>query len=62
MSLANMVMRNPRIQINGTVPYLGSQVSVRWRYFEALLASMIVADSLVILLSYLVAMRSHKKD
>ena len=48
-----MVARNPPIQMDGNVPHLGSKLSVKWKYFEALLACIVAVDSLVIALSYL---------
>ena len=53
VSLAEMVARNPPISTNGTVPYLGTELSVRWKYFEALMASIVAVNFLVIALSSL---------
>lgn len=52
VSLAQLVNRNPTMEIPGMVPYLGSKLSVRWKYFEVLLACMFAVDSLLIVLSY----------
>lgn len=54
-SLAEMVDQNysPKaVYIDGTVPYLGSEISVRWGLFETLLASIVAAHTIVILLNY----------
>lgn len=51
VSLAQMVERNPRILTPGLVPYLGSKLSVRWKYFIALLACMLAIDTLLLALS-----------
>ena len=53
VSLAQMVERNPSIRTPGMVPYLGSKISVRWAYFEALMASIVAVDSLIVVLSYI---------
>lgn len=52
VSLMQMVNRNPTIQIPGMVPHLGSKLSVRWKYFEALLASLFAVDTLLVILSF----------
>ena len=52
MSLTEMVARNPPMQMDGIVPHLGTKLSVKWEVFEALLACIVAADSLVIALSY----------
>lgn len=36
-SIAYMAKTNPQLQIEGIVPHLGTQVSVHWGYFIALL-------------------------
>lgn len=46
-----MVERNPTIMTPGLVPYLGSKLSVRWKYFITLLACIIAVDTLLIALS-----------
>ena len=51
VSLAQMVERNPQILTPGLVPYLGSKLSVRWKYFVALLACMFAVDTLLLALS-----------
>ena len=51
VSLAQMVERNPQILTPGLVPYLGSKLSVRWKYFEALLACIFAMDTLLLALS-----------
>lgn len=38
-SIATLVARNPSIQLQGTVPYLGSRLQVFWRYTTALLVA-----------------------
>ena len=37
-SIATMASRNPQIQVDGRVPYLGSHVDVKWYYLIPLLA------------------------
>ena len=51
-SLAEVVDRNPRIYIKGTKPYLGSEISVRWNFLEALLAIIFAAHCIVIVLNF----------
>ena len=58
VSLAQMVSRNPSIQTPGQVPHLGSKVSVRWAYFEALMATIVAVDTLIIAFSYLAIKRA----
>ena len=50
-SLAQMVDRNWRSKplfLNGMVPRLGSQISVRWRYFEGLLVAIVAVHTIVV--------------
>ena len=47
VSLTEMVARNSPMQMNGTVPHLGSKLSVNWYFFGFLLAFIVVVDSLV---------------
>jgi hypothetical protein len=37
-SLSTMAWKNPRITVNGSVPYFGSRINVSWPYLIALLA------------------------
>lgn len=37
-SISTMATRNPQIQVNGSVPYLGSHVEVKWYYLIPLVA------------------------
>ena len=37
-SISTMAYRNPTIQVNGKVPYLGSPIEVKWFYLIPLLA------------------------
>ena len=51
-SLSTMVSKNPRIHIDGMVPFLGSQLAVGWKYFDALLACVVAVHSAVFALSF----------
>ncbi|KAG8531175.1 uncharacterized protein KY384_004533 [Bacidia gigantensis] len=51
-AISTMVDLNPQIRIAGTVPYLGSRVIVKWKYFEALMACIVAAHSVVVALNY----------
>ena len=50
VSLAEMMANNLTVQRPGLVPYLGTKLMVDWRYFAALMASIIVCDSLATVL------------
>ena len=52
-SLATMVYKNPRINITGTVPYLGSKLNVRVKYFYSLLIVILVVHTIVFVSAYL---------
>ena len=52
-SLSTMVSKNPPIIIDGTVPFLGSRVSVRWGSLNALLAVIVVTHFAVFALTFL---------
>ena len=54
-SLSTMVSRNPKILIDGTVPYLGSRLSIAWGSFSALLACIVAIHLAVFGVTYLVA-------
>lgn len=54
-SLTTMISKNPQIEINGKIPFLGSRVSVRWASFSALLTFIVVAHFVVFALTFLVA-------
>ncbi len=51
-SLATLVSRNPPININGMVPYLGSRLSISPVAFGALLACIVVVHGVVFGLTY----------
>ncbi len=51
-SLAMLVSSNPPIYINGTVPYLGSRLSINPVAFGALLASIVAVHGVVFGLTY----------
>lgn len=40
-SLITMVQRNPQIRIRGSVPYLGSRLTVYWQFFIPLLSCIV---------------------
>lgn len=48
ISLKVMVARNLQIEMNGTVPYLGTRLSVKWKFLLPLLMCMIAVDGVVI--------------
>ena len=50
-----MVSRNPSILIDGTVPYLGSRLSIAWGSFSTLLVLIVVIHFAVFGVTYLVA-------
>ena len=52
VSLAEMVLRNEPILIPGSVPNLGSKLSVKWKYFEALLAGILAVDAFMLGLTF----------
>ena len=52
-SLVEMVKSNPSLQINGTVPYLGSRVSVQRGPFIAILVCIVATHFVVFALTYL---------
>lgn len=62
VSLAQMVERNRPIHLPGLVPYLGSKLSVRWKYFIALLSCLFAVDTLLILLSIFFLVRETDKE
>jgi len=51
-SLATMVSRNPPIYINGTVPHLGSRLSISPVAFGAILGCIVVVHGVVFVLTY----------
>lgn len=55
-SLANMAALNPRIQVSGTVPYLGSHLEIRWEYVGGLFGGIILTH-LALFLSTILAIR-----
>ncbi len=55
-SLANMAVLNPRIQVSGAVPYLGSHLEIRWEYVIGLFGGIILTH-LVLFLSAILAIR-----
>lgn len=57
-----MVERNPTILTPGLVPHLGSQLSVRWKYFITLLVCIFAVDTFLILLSIIFLETETKKD
>lgn len=55
-SLANMAALNPRIQVSGAVPYLGSHLEIRWGHVIGLFGGIILTH-LVLFLSAILAIR-----
>lgn len=51
-SLATMVNRNPPIYINGTVPHLGSRLSISSVAFGAILGCIVAVHGVVFALTY----------
>ena len=52
-----MVNKNPPIYINGTVPYLGSRLSVQWGPFVAILVCIVATHFVVFALTYILAVK-----
>lgn len=40
-SLATMISRNPQVRIRGSVPHLGSRLTVYWKFFTPLLSCIV---------------------
>lgn len=55
-SLANMAALNPRIQVSGAVPCLGSHLEIRWGYVIGLFGGIILTH-LALFLSAILAIR-----
>ena len=53
-----MVNKNPPIYINGTVPYLGSRLSVQWGPFVAILVCIVATHFVVFALTYILAVKN----
>jgi hypothetical protein len=51
-SLSNMVSKNPKTFIRGTLPCLGSKLTVRWKYLAALLGFIVAVHSAVFGLNF----------
>ena len=54
-SLYTMVAENDPIYIEGTVPYLGSKVNVKWGPFIAILICIVATHGVVFALTYWLA-------
>ena len=50
-SISTMAYRNPQIPVNGLVPYLGSNIQVKWYYLIPLLAGISGAHLALFLLN-----------
>lgn len=54
-SLSAMIANNPKIQLNGTVPYLGSRLKVQKSAFAAILICIVATHLTVFALTYMLA-------
>ena len=61
-SLANMADLNPRIPVNGAVPYLGSHLEIRWGYVIGLFGGIILTHLALFLLAILAIRKVAVKD
>lgn len=52
-SLSALAFRNPSIQVPGLVPYLGTSLTVYWKYAVALCAGIVAVQILLSLLVYI---------
>ena len=52
-SLSTLASRNPSIQVPGSVPYLGTSLTVYWKYAVALCAGIIAVQFLLSVLVYI---------
>ncbi|KAL8910662.1 MAG: hypothetical protein Q9171_004078 [Xanthocarpia ochracea] len=55
-SIAEMAATNPRIQVQGLVPYLGSHLEIHWKYVGVLFVG-IITTHLILFLSAILAIR-----